>query len=735
MTKPWLVAGAILLVASVWALQYSATQLPPRGMRAAIYRGADFSGAPAMIVDDVALDPVLSARQAGLNPGEPFSIEWNGTAVITESGNYRLRAFADDGVTLWIDDRVIVENIAPGQHDLVGQVNLAEGLHAVRIRYVQFTGDAGFRLTWMRAGPEHDFSGVPIVLPRSELVFRRLAKATQFPLYVAISWSAWILWGLAIAACATVKTLNGGTRALPRGRTAVLMAMVAIPLLAYAVHIGVAPWRGWGSDELHTEHLLAAARNWFANGWSDLYPPLHFYLLNIVILPFVLLDGWGALSVDSFSTQAVIHAVARVVTVVMALLTLLVTAVIAETTIGRRRGLAAAAFLLSVPAFVFYAKTTNVDMPYVFWLSLALLLLLRAVRTRAIRDHAWLGAVAACAVATKDQAYGFFPGAALVVAWFAWLDTDAERPWPKRVMAVARDKRLWAGLGTCVCVYVLLMGVVWNFEGVRNHFAFLIGDASQPYRMVPATATGIASLLAATLKIASATLGPIVLAFAIVGVVVAVSNAERYRDLFLLLAPIATYFVTFVAVVGYVYDRFLLVPALVAALFAALGFDVAMRGIGNRSVRVVAALAVFAIALLPSTVLNWRIAHDSRLEAERWMSSLPDPFVLAVGPREYLPNLHPFRHEQTVETSPRALVRWNADVVVVYEPWLARRDAQAAAESVSALEDAGYARAFTGPPPSGWLTRLAGLGRSLDPIYSNLEKVAPPLSIWQRSVH
>jgi hypothetical protein len=456
------------------------------------------------------------------------------------------------------------------------------------------------------------------------------------------------------------------------------------------------------------------------------------------MLPFLLLDRLGVLRVDALSTQAVMHVVARAVSVVMAMLTLLVTAVIAEATIGKQRALAATAFLLSVPVFVLYAKTTNVDMPYLFWFALAMLVLVRAVRTRAVSDHVLLGGVVACAVATKDQAYGFFPGAALVVAWYVWRDTPGEWPWMKRTLAVGGDKRLWAGLATCLGLYALLAGVVWNPEGVRNHVAFLVGDASQPYRMFPQSAAGMGDLLVTTLTIASATLGPIVLGFAVVGLAIAASDVTRYRDLLLLLAPIATYFVSFVAVVGYVYDRFLLGPAVVAALFAALGFDVTLRAIRNSNVRAAVAAAVLALALLPSVVVNWRLVHDSRRAAEEWMTTLgDDPFVLAIGPRQYLPNLHPFRHQLTIDTSPRALLKWNADVVVVYESWLARHGAEGAAASVQALEQGGYAKVFTraGPPPQGWLGRLAGIGRSIDPVYSNLEKIGPPLSIWRRSVH
>ena len=726
--RVWLVAGAILLAGSLWALNYSASHFPERGMLASIFRGADPGGEPVLVTHDEDLDPIRCARLAGLDPRAPFSVVWQGSAVVTEAGRYHLRVLADDGASVWIDDQLALEEISAGQHELSKALDLAPGLHTLRVRYVQFTGDAAFHLSWAPPASREDFADLLVAPPADPpLNFRRVGKALHYPIIVAVSWSAWIAAGLVLAFFAALPVV--------RHRLVLFIALLSIALLGIGVGVGAAPWRNWAPDELGPLDVLFAASQWFGSGWSSLYPPVHFYLLSVIAAPFLLLADWGWLSLEDATTLATLHVVGRYLSVVMAMLTLVLTALIGEMTVGARRGAIAAVFLLSVPIFVFYGKTTNVDMPYLFWVALATLMLVRAIQSRSVRDYALLGAAVALAVATKDQAYGFFPGAAAVLLWVVASETPAEWSWPKRLVATVRDRRLWSGLLACIAVYVLVSGVLWNPEGVKAHFTMIV-QGPQPFRMFPRTVAGIADLGVTTLAVLASTLGPVTLIFAIAGLTVAVVQPRRYRELLILLALLASYFLTFMTVVGYVYDRFLLGFALVAALFAALGLDAAMRAFRREGVRVTIAVVALALALLPSIVLNSRIVFDSRLRAEQWMADnlTDDPLIIGVGMRTYLPNLYRFRHQVEADTSPADVVKHNADVVVLNEQWLERNGENGARDMQRALTDAGYREVFAagGDRRQSTWERAARAGTTLRSLFSNLEKISPPLSIWKK---
>jgi hypothetical protein len=228
-------------------------------------------------------------------------------------------------------------------------------------------------------------------------------------------------------------------------------------------------------------------------------------------------------------------------------------------------------------------------------------------------------------------------------------------------------------------------------------------------------------LAMATLTILPAALGPMCAAFAVVGLGVALWQPRRFRLVLLLLLLAVGYLVTFVAVVGYVYDRFLLGVALPAALLAAMGFDLVMQAIPNARARTAVAAGLLVLAIWPAIDLNWRIATDSRREVETWLAAriASDPYVVGAGLHVYLPNLHPFRHVVDTRPGVAALLEWDADLIVLNEEWL-NRSGETLAGAARALETAGYQRVFA-----------AGRESTEEP-FSNVEKISPPLSVWQR---
>lgn len=729
----WVVLGALFLVATAWALHYSATRLPTPAMLARVYRDAESAADVARVDRDRALDPVQTALVSGVDPRQPFAVEWDGVAVASEEGIYHIRARVDDGVAIWVNEHLIIEQLQPGNHDLSAPVHLSRGLHRLRIRYAQYGGDARFRLSWARPSWREHFVPVLVFPPSPELNFRRLENALAYPTAVAVGWSLWILFGLALAFCAgcapSARHSLDGHSGLVVG-----IALLGLALFGFGIHLGAAPWRDWIPDELTPNDYLYAARARFAGGWFFLYPPFHFYLLSIVTSPFLLLTQAGWLDLGDYNTLAVVHVVGRAVSVVMAVLTLLVVALIATMTIGRRLTLLAPFFLLGAPVFVFYSKATNVDVPYVLWVSVAMLLFIRALTTRALSDHVLLGAVVALAVATKDQAYGFFPGAAAILVGFSWRDTAQTGRWPSRVRATCADRRLWAGALAFLVVYLLVMGAVWNLEGVIGHFQ-LIDRAAPAFRMFPPTLGGISRLAVATALIFPSALGVLCTLFGAIGLCVVVTRRRQYRRLLLLLGLAVSYMVSFVALAGYVYDRFLIGIALVAALLAAVGFDTVMRAIPSPRARLVVSAGLLLVTLWPSVLVNLRIASDSRLALEDWMKAhiQDDLYVVGSGAQMYLPNLHPFRHVIEPRREAAALLEWNPDVIVLNAQWVNRYDRSNMEVVTHSLEQAGYRHVFSAgrDPAPPWWTALIDVGAAAD-LFSNLDKISPPLSVWQR---
>jgi hypothetical protein len=270
---------------------------------------------------------------------------------------------------------------------------------------------------------------------------------------------------------------------------------------------------------------------------------------------------------------------------------------------------------------------------------------------------------------------------------------------------------------------------------VRHHFEWITGQASQPFRMFPRTLAGSVELAATTLWLLGLAVGPIISMAAIVGIGLSASARQRQADLLLTAMPLG-YLVTFIGIVGYVYDRFLLAVVPFVVLLAVRGLDWALQQIPREPLRRAALAAVVSVLLYPAVAMNARLAGDSRFGVEAWMQQhlTNDPSVVAVGSPLYLPNLYPYQHRVVPMASVREILSWNAEVLVLNEDWL-DRPGQPSDETIERdLSDAGYGRAYaTGrTPPPGGLGGLVASGLTIDPLFSNLAKTSPPISIWVR---
>jgi hypothetical protein len=674
-----------------------------------------------------------------LDPQQPFVVEWQGLLVAEEAGTHRLRLRADDGVALWVDETQIIDELSYlGRQDVGAATHLGVGLHTIRVRYVQRGGEVLLRLSWARPSYREHFR--PIALTASTEpppVFRRIDKALGYPLRVAVLWSVWVLAGLALAGGRLLAFVSGEPVGSALGwRAVAVLTAVALPLLALNIDVGAYPWRGWAPDEIPPRDAIGAVTSHFSGGWYHLYPPLHFYVLALVNAPITVLAWLGRLGLDNPDVHAAMHTVDRGVSLAFAFLTLLGVAMLAHRTIGPRGERLAPFILAGIPLFAYYGKTTNVDMAYTFWVTVAALALLGAGSLRTHRYHVLLGAAVAAAVASKDQAYGFFPVAALGLLWLAWRDT-APAPVPQRLARTLTDTRIWAGLVTCVALYSVLLGVWWNPEGVRAHFALITGSASVPFRMFPATIEGFVTLALASLAVLGQAVGPLVLVAAALGLGVSISEGASSRGVLGLTVLPLGYLLTFVGVVGYVYDRFLLAVLVIVALFAARGIDWALHLIRHFRTRQVVTALTLAGLLYPTASLSVRQATDTRRQAEVWMQDhlLDDPLVLGVGTALYLPNLFPYRHRLVPSASVDELLEWDPDVIVFNEDWFERPGQPPGRMVARDMTEAGYSQVFTverAASSSGWGPPLA-TGLYIDPTYSNVGKVSPPLSIWMRA--
>jgi len=188
MTRTLLVA--ILLVPILWVW-------PQRGITAAFYSNQDWRNEPALVRVERQIDLDFMTADSSL-PQQEFSVEWSGWLRIDRGGDYAFSTRTDDGSTIEIDGRVVVDN--GGIHRAARRtatIAMAPGLHRLRLRFFQATEGYEFYASWT---PPGDHTESPLPTPQL-FVHKPPAVAVFLTRRVSSLWAlCWFALALVIAA-------------------------------------------------------------------------------------------------------------------------------------------------------------------------------------------------------------------------------------------------------------------------------------------------------------------------------------------------------------------------------------------------------------------------------------------------------------------------------------------------------------------------------------------------------
>lgn len=144
-----------------------------RGLKGEYFRGRAFKGKPVLSridpqvgfrwdrggpTDDmVARGEMASA--AGLG-GDDFAVRWSGQVLPPVSGRYEIEVAANDGLRLWLDGRLLLDEWSdvPRLRSKSVAVDLEAGrAYDIKLEYYEFERDAGVRLGWRMPGAKSPF--------------------------------------------------------------------------------------------------------------------------------------------------------------------------------------------------------------------------------------------------------------------------------------------------------------------------------------------------------------------------------------------------------------------------------------------------------------------------------------------------------------------------------------------------------------------------------------------------
>jgi hypothetical protein len=383
---------------------------------------------------------------------------------------------------------------------------------------------------------------------------------------------------------------------------------------------------GWDNDGVAPRDFLAGLVETLTPGKYYTYPPFHLALLAVVTLPVTLtalarapaLTQAGVLgTILQVPYMTAIALLARLVTVAMSVGVAYAAAKVAEELRGERAGLLAAGACGVSGPFAYYAHMTNLDVPYLFWASLALLAFVRAIARHEPRRLRAAVAFAVLAIGTKDQAYGMFlaGGPAAIVAWLAF------DPWArKNGPAVGKHAAVAAGMGAALLLVVDC--VVFNPSGFRERLRFLTGPASQDFAHYSNDWAGRALAAKDALFTNFDQHYPLVLApFVCAGLLVAArakDPARRAAGLVPLLAALS-FTLLFNCTARRTEHRFLLPQMFCWSTYAGLALDALVERLRPRQLAWATVGGVLAPGAFYVATVDANLVLDPRYDAERWM--------------------------------------------------------------------------------------------------------------------
>lgn len=137
--------------------------------QASFYTNTNLAGEPALIRNDRTLNFnwALDAPAIDL-PVDGFSARWKASFEF-EAGLWLFSAGADDGVRLWVDDELVIDQWAPSGTFVVhtAQVNLDAGEHTIKVEYYDADGLAGINVHWEPAPKVAKSDSAPFAPPQS----------------------------------------------------------------------------------------------------------------------------------------------------------------------------------------------------------------------------------------------------------------------------------------------------------------------------------------------------------------------------------------------------------------------------------------------------------------------------------------------------------------------------------------------------------------------------------------
>jgi hypothetical protein len=455
-------------------------------------------------------------------------------------------------------------------------------------------------------------------------------------------------------------------RLLQRVRDPLVWILLVVGVLRLvAIGWGLPSSTGWDNDGVAPRDFLFGLVRTYEPGSFFTYPPVHLMILAVLTAP-----GWilGLVRARSFVPSDVVaefvkvpymtafSLVARLVSAAMSIGIVVTLAAMATEIRGKRAGLCVAVIAGINVVFNYYAHTSNLDVPCLFWGMLSLLALMRAVARRDTKRLRACFLLAAVAIGTKDQAYALFllTLPLVIVSWFL------ADPWARAHARTILREIVRSGV-LALLLLLVIDGAPLNPSGFGARIRFLAGTASQDHATYAADAAGWLAVVRDSLIYFERyyPLGFVPLVAIGVGLTVSLrGNPPVVVAGLVPLLAVVSFTLAFNCVSRRTEHRFLLPQMLLWSVYAGLAAE-ALLFQERRSLALasrVAAVPLVGYAVYQCAAVNVALLRDPRYDAEAWIHDhvRVGDVVEVYGNDAYLPRFSAELTVTRVDTGPLA---------------------------------------------------------------------------------
>jgi hypothetical protein len=288
-------------------------------------------------------------------------------------------------------------------------------------------------------------------------------------------------------------------------------------------------------------------------------------------------------------------------------------------------------------------------------------------------------------------------------------------------------------LAVVVVLFALIHNLFFNLSGFIKHFQLITGGASQSYQIYQNTVSGHAQMLWQALKHLRFLFGWPLFIVCMLGLSLELFQ-KKNKLLFLILIPGISYYIFFISVVLYHYERFLIPIGILLSFFAG---NILATFLDSRRkfylYKIIMVGIVLGYSLWYAASVDMNMLNDSRYYVEAWMKKNidPDRTIGMMGLLECLPRTTHFKKTIMLFPPSAQSVKRSMPEYVVFNPaiTMGKRDLY----DRLMLNELGYRLALHYRSSVKWilLDHQSIIKNDREAIYSNLDKINPEIKIFR----